>query len=83
VTYFRFVSLSAVDITKWNANQQVIELWRMEIFSTGSSFDLRSVFPVMIAASKEYLGKNTGKAITLTLRDEDPEVVDIRAVSTP
>lgn len=82
-TYFRYASLSAVDLAKWNENQQLVEVWRMEISSIGSSFDLRSVFPVMIAASENYLGRNTGKAIIRTMKDEDPEVVEMRSANTP
>jgi hypothetical protein len=55
----------------------------MEVFSIGSSLDLRSVFPIMIAASESYFGRNTGKAIIRTMKDEDPEVVDMRSMNTP
>ena len=81
--YFRYASLSAVDLTKWSESQEVVEVWRMEISSIGSSSDLRDVFPVMIAACEGYLGRSTGKAIIRTMKDEDPEVVEMRSANTP
>jgi len=79
VTYFRYIALSAVDLVQYRENQQVVEVWRMEISSTGYSNDLRRVFPVMIAASENYLGTNTGQALSRTLTEDDPNVVEIKA----
>ncbi|HVP18544.1 MAG TPA: hypothetical protein VMU36_06060 [Spirochaetia bacterium] len=79
----RYISLSAVDLVKYKEERHVLESWRMEISSTGSSNDLRLVFPVMIAASENYLGQDTRKILYRTLTDEDPQVVDMRAVGVP
>ena len=79
----RYISLSAVDLVKYKENQQVVELWRMEMISFGSSHDLRRVFPLMIAASERHLGQNTGRILDETVTDQDRDVVEIRAVSVP
>jgi hypothetical protein len=78
-TYYRYLSLSAIDLQKYREDQQVIELWRMEVSSTGSSSDLRVVVPVMVAASAKYIGKNTGKAISISVKDDDPAVIEMRS----
>ncbi len=79
----RYISLSAVDLVKYKEDQQVVELWRMEITSLGSSHDLRRVFPAMIAASEKHLGRNTGRILDRTVTDQDQDVVEIRAVNAP
>jgi len=80
VNYFRFLILDAVDIDEYKKTQKMNQLWQTTVTSTGSSGDLRLVFPVMVAASKEYLGLNTGKRIQIILSEEDQRVVEIKKV---
>jgi len=77
--YYRYLSLSAIDLQKFRDDQHISELWRMEVSSTGSSSDLRVVVPVMVAASAKYIGKNTGTAISISLNDDDPAVIEMRS----
>ena len=78
-TYHRYFLLSAIDFQKYKEDQQINELWRIEASSTGYSSDLRVVIPVMVAASAQYMGKNTGKAISISLKDDDPAVMEMRS----
>ncbi len=39
----------------------------MIVTSTGASGELRTIFPVLIAASKRYIGINTGKKVKIKL----------------
>ena len=80
VNYFGFLILDAVDIDEYKKSQKMNQLWQTTVTSTGSSGDLRLVFPVMVAASKEYLGLNTGKRIQIILSEEDQRVVEIKKV---
>ena len=54
-------------------------MWKTIIKSTGSSGDLRRVFPVMIGASYKYFDNNTHKEIFVDITDEkDPRVISIK-----
>lgn len=61
--YIRHIVLDAVDAKKYKDTQEIQSLWKTTIMSTGSSSDLRTVFPILLGAGKEYIGTNTGKAI--------------------
>jgi hypothetical protein len=81
VTYFRYLRLDAVDLDEYKKSQKVIQLWQTTVTSTGRSGDLRLVFPVMVAASKPYLGLNTGKKIRIELTEGDQRVVEIKGLN--
>jgi hypothetical protein len=78
-TYTRVLVLTAADVNAFNRSNEIKEIWRTTAVSTGSSGDLRRVFPIMVAAVQPYLGKNTNKkAVTITLREQDRRVQAIR-----
>ena len=67
--YDRWVRLSAF---QFQANEPK-ELWRTEVKSTGSTGDLRSVFPLMVFSSLRYIGTDTGKAIRVKMKETNKE----------
>lgn len=69
VVYTRYLSLSGVDL------KEARELWSTKVESVGSSGDLREIFPILLIASQKHIGKNTGKQITYTLK-EDKELLE-------
>lgn len=81
VTYFRFLILDAVDLDEYKQSQKMNQLWQTTVTSTGSSGDLRLVFPILVAASKPYLGSNTGKRIEIRLTEEDERVFEIKSIN--
>lgn len=78
ITYFRFLVLDAVDLDEYKGTQKVMPLWKTTATSTGSSGDLREVFPVLVAASVPYIGTNTGKKINISIRENDKQVIEIK-----
>ena len=80
VTYFRYILLTAFDLNEWRKSQKEVQVWKTTITSSGSSEDLRRVFPVLIGASKDYIGKNTGKKIKIVLEESDKRVLEIKSV---
>ena len=51
------------------------ELWRVLVRSTGTSPDLRKLFPYMVVASQPYIGRSTGReAVTVELKEDDERV---------
>jgi tetratricopeptide (TPR) repeat protein len=80
-SYFRFFILDAINLVEYKSSRKVVSIWRTTVTSTGSSGDLRRVFPVLAAASMPYITKNTGKQIDITLLENDKAVLDIKGVA--
>ena len=80
--YTRYIRLDAFDMKAFRESKKEKRLWTTDMVSTGSSDDLRGVFPVMIAASEQYIGENTQekKRILITLNDK--RVLEIKSDST-
>lgn len=55
-TYFRYLAIDAIDLDEFKRVQKVVQLWNMTVTSTGSSGDLREIFPILVAASVRRLG---------------------------
>lgn len=80
IAYTRFVMLDAYDLERYRETSEEVQLWRTTATSTGSSGDLRLVFPIMVAASSEYIGENTEKQILLILFENDKRVQEIKGL---
>lgn len=64
-TYSRLIKIVGYEVKEKPADYVVA--WQTMISSTGTSNDLRRVFPYMIAGASPYLGVNTVKTITVSL----------------
>lgn len=80
ITYFKYLWLDAVDLDEYRRTEKVNQLWKTMVTSTGSSGDLRQVFPVLVGAAKEYFGTNTGKKVQVTLFENDKRVLDVKGI---
>jgi hypothetical protein len=58
-TYYRKIVLNAFDV---RTKKQV---WESKITSNGYSSDIRTIFPFMLIGASPYLGKNTGKQLSV------------------
>jgi hypothetical protein len=77
-TYFRFVVLDAIDLSEYRKSKKEVQLWKTTVTSTGSSGDLRRVFPVMVTASKPHIATNSGQQIKVKIRENDPNILEIK-----
>ncbi|MBI3811240.1 MAG: hypothetical protein HY283_03410 [Nitrospirae bacterium] len=77
-TYFRFLVLDALDLAEYKQTKKEVQLWKTIITSTGSSGDLRRVFPYLVSASKPHIAANTGQQIKVILEENDPSVMEIK-----
>ena len=75
-TFTRFIMLSAAFFDAESEDWE--PAFETTITSTGSSGDLRQVFPVMVAAAAEKIALNTGQAEMVSLGESDPRVLAIR-----
>lgn len=80
-TYFRFLTLDALDLAEYRATKSVVPLWKTTITSTGSTNDLRLVMPVLVAEAQPYLAKNTEHKIRVEMDFDDSEVTTIKSES--
>lgn len=72
VEYARFALLTSYE-TKTQK-----PVWETEMRSNGRNDDLRTGFPVLIAAGSAYFGRSSGKTVRLTLAFDDPLMLHIR-----
>lgn len=79
-TYFRFMFLDAVDLEEFKKSKKTVQLWKTTVTSSGSSSDLRRVFPILVAASKNYIATNTGKKVQVNLLEDDAQVLAIKGI---
>jgi hypothetical protein len=77
-TYFRYLTLDALDLAEYRATKGIIPLWKMTVTSTGSTNDLRLIMPVLVAASQPYLATNTDHKIRVELSTDDSAVLTIK-----
>lgn len=77
-TYFRYMILDAIDLDEYKRSKKEVQLWKTTVTSSGSSGDLRLVFPLLVAASKQYIATNTGKKIKVELYETDERVIEIK-----
>jgi hypothetical protein len=77
-TYLRYIVLYALDLRAYNSTNELVPLWKTTITSRGSSKDLRKVFPAMIAAAIPYIGTNTARQVSLSIREDDSRVVEVK-----
>ena len=75
--YTRFLFLDAYDITAYDKEKKMNQIWKISAVSTGESGDLRFVFPYMVAAMKSYVGTNTRRKIEVLIREDDPSVKNL------
>jgi hypothetical protein len=80
-TYFRFMVLDAMDLDEYKKSKKEVQLWKTTVTSAGSSGDLRQVFPILVAASKQYIAKNTGQKVEVNLYEEDDRVIEIKGIA--
>ncbi len=79
-TFTRYVLMDCYKIKLRNNNDKDLHLWRTEIQSTGSSGDLRRVFPVMVGGSLQYIGANTKKRINITITENNNSVLIVKGI---
>lgn len=79
-TYLRFMVLDAVDLDEYKKSNKEVQLWKTTVTSSGSSGDLRRVFPILVAASQQYVGKNTGQRVEVDMYEEDEQVIGIKGI---
>jgi len=72
----RFASLVAYSAK--NTEHREKPLWSVDINSVGDSNDLRAIMPYLATASSPYLGKNSVRQQSLSIKEDNPILVEMR-----
>jgi hypothetical protein len=75
--YDCFLLINVVDGKYYREQGQFRTLWVGEARSSGTSSDFRQSVDYLIAADLEQFGKNTGKAVTVDLNEQDPRIREL------
>ena len=79
-TFTRHAFLTAYDLVEFRNNKKELVVWETKIASVGSGGDLRLIFPIMIAASRQYIGVSTGKIVNVFLHEDDVPVLEVKGL---
>jgi hypothetical protein len=80
-TYRRHIWIGGYDLGHYHETEEAVQIWSTTVTSTGSSGDLRRVFPVMVAAAKPYVATNTQQQRELSLKEDHPEVIRLKGAA--
>lgn len=75
--YDRWLLLNVVEGKHYRATGQFRPLWVGESRSTGTSADIREVVNSLLLAAFAQFGKNTGKAVTVDVKANDPRLQEL------
>jgi hypothetical protein len=72
--YDRWLLLNVVDAKYYREQGQFRTVWVGEARSTGTSSDLRTVLNYLLLAAFQEFGRNTGKAVTVEISEQEPRL---------
>lgn len=75
-TYQRHIGLYAYNVQSTESEPK--QIWQSVITSRGSNNDLRSVFPVMLAAAAPIIATNSGESVTFSIKEDDERVLNLK-----
>ncbi|MFZ2087070.1 MAG: DUF4136 domain-containing protein [Desulfobaccales bacterium] len=78
--YDRWLRLNVVEAKPYRESGQSRSVWVGEARSAGSSSDLREVLNSLLIAAFEQLGRNTGKALPVAIKGNDPRFTELERV---
>ncbi|MGD9159091.1 MAG: hypothetical protein PVG39_11840 [Desulfobacteraceae bacterium] len=78
--YNRFAVIAAYDHEAFKKEKKEVQLWKTTITSSGTSDDLRRIFPVLMAASIPYLATDTGHKVYVRLSETDNAVIKVKGI---
>lgn len=72
--YTRFIRVDAYFTSRWEEQEELVPAFTTEIVSTGTSGDLRKLFPIMLAGSMEHIASTTQGYVPVTMTESDPRI---------
>ncbi|MFB6318679.1 hypothetical protein [Saccharicrinis sp. FJH54] len=79
INYKRYLYLTTYDINYSNLHLEPKVIWQAEIESTGETNDFRRIFPVLLAGSEKFMGRNSGQKQKVLVYEKSQRVQELRA----
>jgi hypothetical protein len=81
--YTRFIRVAAYFTSQWEQKEELVPAFTTEIVSTGTSGDLRKLFPIMLAGSMEHIASTTKGFVPVTMTETDPRISLVLGLAPP
>jgi len=78
IVYEKYLKMSALSTEPVAEGRPPSEVWIVDVTSEGESRDIRKNLPVLVAASIEYIGKDSKGQKTIKIKDSDRDVVFVK-----
>lgn len=78
VVYEKYLRMSALSTEPVAEGRPPSEVWTVDVTSEGESRDIRKNLPVLVAASIEYIGKDSKGQKTIKIKDSDRDVAFVK-----
>ncbi len=78
VTYEKYLKLSARENKEAVEGRPAQEVWTVDVTSEGESRDIRKNLPVLVAASIEYIGKDSQGQKTIRIKDTNSDIAFVK-----
>lgn len=76
--YEKYLKLSARENAPQVEGRPPNEIWTVDVTSEGESRDLRGKLPILVAASIDYIGKDSQGQKTIRIKDTDADVAFVK-----
>jgi hypothetical protein len=76
--YEKYLKLSARENKEVGEGRPVPEIWTVDITSEGESRDIRKHLPILVAASIDYVGKDTQGQKTIRIKDTSSDIAFVK-----
>ena len=78
VVYEKYIKLSARENREAVEGRPPSEVWTVDVTSEGESRDIRKSLPVLVAASIDYIGKDSQGQKTIRIKDNSSDIAFVK-----
>jgi hypothetical protein len=78
VVYEKYLKLSARENKEASEGRPPTEIWTVDVTSEGESRDIRKNLPILVAASIDYIGKDSQGQRTIRIKDSSSDVAFVK-----
>jgi len=78
VVYEKYLRLTARENKEAAEGQPPVEVWTLDITSEGESKDIRKHLPILVAASIDFVGKDTQGQKTIRIKDNASDIAFVK-----
>lgn len=75
---FGFMFLDAIDLLRYRQTGEAFPVWRTSVACADASEVLEDVFPALVVAAKDLLGRDSGRVVTKVIPKNSPELLALQ-----